>query len=92
MKKILHIQVLPKLSGAQKISLEIMSNLPNDEYEKWILFANDGTVGDNKEMLQKAIAMVESGESKDVVDCAFKFSQQFSVQNNIKKMVDLYES
>ena len=39
MKKILHIQVLPKLSGAQKVSLEILKKLPDCEYEKWILFS-----------------------------------------------------
>jgi hypothetical protein len=46
MKKILHIQVLPKLSGVQRISLEILKNLPNAEYEKYVLFSND-TVDEN---------------------------------------------
>lgn len=45
MKKILHIQVLPKLSGVQKISLEIFKALPNDKYEKWILFSDTSDVG-----------------------------------------------
>lgn len=52
MKKILHIQVLPKLSGVQKISLEIFKYLPNDEYEKWILFSDNIDVGD-KELCKK---------------------------------------
>lgn len=37
-KKILHIQVLPKLTGVQRISLEIFRSLPGDGYEKTILF------------------------------------------------------
>jgi hypothetical protein len=41
-KKILHIQVLPKLTGVQRISLEILRNLPNDEYDKYILFSSHG--------------------------------------------------
>lgn len=40
-KKILHIQVLPMLAGVQKISLDILSNLSDEEYEKWILFSDD---------------------------------------------------
>jgi glycosyltransferase involved in cell wall biosynthesis len=42
MKKILHIQVLPKLTGVQRISLEILKGLPHDEYDKYILFSNNG--------------------------------------------------
>jgi hypothetical protein len=41
MYKILHIQVMPKSSGVQRISLEILKHLPNDEYDKYILFGND---------------------------------------------------
>ena len=37
-RKILHIQVLPKLTGVQRISLEILRSLPDDEYDKTILF------------------------------------------------------
>lgn len=39
MKKILHILVLPKLAGSQRIALEILQGLPNAEYEKWVLFS-----------------------------------------------------
>lgn len=53
MKKILHIQVLPKLSGAQKISLEILRGLPDSEYEKWILFSDELDAGD-KAVCEKA--------------------------------------
>ena len=48
MKKILHIQVLPKLSGVQKISLEIFKSLPKEQYEKWILFSDTCDVGDRE--------------------------------------------
>lgn len=56
-KKILHIQVLPKLSGVQKISLEIFKNLSDDEYEKWIFFSADMDE-DNKNICTKAFEAV----------------------------------
>jgi glycosyltransferase involved in cell wall biosynthesis len=40
-KKILHILARPYLAGAQRISLEILRNLSNDEYDKYVLFGND---------------------------------------------------
>lgn len=40
-KKILHILVLQKLAGSQHVSLEILKNLPDDEYSKYVLFSND---------------------------------------------------
>ena len=33
MKKILHILVLPQMAGSQRISLEILKNLPDDEFD-----------------------------------------------------------
>lgn len=53
MKKILHIQVSPKLSGAQMISLEIMRSLPNSSYEKWILFSNTEDCGNKDECVRQ---------------------------------------
>lgn len=41
MKKILHIQVLPKMAGVQWISYNILQNLSKEEYEKHILFSSD---------------------------------------------------
>lgn len=52
MKKILHIQVLPKLSGVQKISLEILKALPSD-YEKFILFGNSLDCGDKQDCIKQ---------------------------------------
>lgn len=52
-KKILHIQVLPKLSGVQKVSLEIMRGLPDEEYEKWILFSESTEKGNIEECIKQ---------------------------------------
>lgn len=52
MKKILHIQVLPKLSGVQKISLEIFRALPDDQYQKWVLFSTECDAGDRNACIQ----------------------------------------
>lgn len=43
--KILHIQVLPKLSGVQRVSLEIFRSLPAD-FEKYVLFSDSTDCGD----------------------------------------------
>lgn len=53
MRKILHIQVLPKLAGAQRASLEILKALPNEEYEKWILFSDTIDCGDKRECIRQ---------------------------------------
>ena len=50
--KILHIQVLPKLSGVQKVSLEIFKNLP-EKYDKYIMFSVDSDVGDVNESISE---------------------------------------
>lgn len=36
-KKIAHIQVIPKLSGVQQVSLDILSSLSSEKYEKYIV-------------------------------------------------------
>ena len=51
--KIIHLQVLPKLSGAQNISLEIMRSLPDDSYDKYILFSDMEVNGDLKECVNR---------------------------------------
>lgn len=43
--KILHIQVLPKLSGVQKVSLELFKKLPCN-FDKYILFSGSSEYGD----------------------------------------------
>lgn len=55
MKKILHIQCLAKLSGVQKISLEIMRGLNNSEFDKTILFSSSDCTGD-RIALEKAFS------------------------------------
>jgi glycosyltransferase involved in cell wall biosynthesis len=46
MKKILHILVLPKLTGCQKIAYEILSHLSEKEYDKYILFGKGSVLSD----------------------------------------------
>jgi glycosyltransferase involved in cell wall biosynthesis len=48
-KKILHIQVLPKLTGVQRISLAIFRSLPDELYDKTILFGPAEAGGDARE-------------------------------------------
>lgn len=50
---ILHIQVLPKLSGVQKVSLEIFKNLSDEMYEKYILFSDSLDCGDRTECIKE---------------------------------------
>lgn len=42
--KIAHVQVIPKLSGAQLFSLSLLSSLPNDVYDKYIIFSEGEAV------------------------------------------------
>ena len=51
--KILHIQVLPKLSGVQKVSLEIFKKLNNEKYDKYILFSDSIGYGDRAEFIKE---------------------------------------
>jgi putative galactosyltransferase wbgM len=51
--KILHIQVLPKLSGVQKVSLEIFKKLNNEKYDKYILFRDSIGYGDRAECIKE---------------------------------------
>ena len=40
-KKILHILVLPQLAGSQRVALDILRSLPDDEFEKHVLFSTE---------------------------------------------------
>ncbi len=51
--KIIHLQVIPKLSGVQNISLEIMRHLPDDKYDKYILFSDTEVYGDINNCIDK---------------------------------------
>ena len=51
MKKLLHIQCLPKLSGVQNISYEILKGLPSQEYDKTIMFSADGSEESKKNII-----------------------------------------
>lgn len=50
--KILHIQVLPKLSGVQRVSLEIFRSLPAD-FEKYVLFSDSTDCGDRRQCVEE---------------------------------------
>lgn len=62
MKKIVHIQVLPKMSGVQQISLDIMKGL-DSSYEKYIVFGgkeHDKSVDDAFSELGVKVVYIES--------------------------------
>jgi hypothetical protein len=54
-KKILHIQVIPKLTGVQRVSLEILKSLPPDEYDKYVLFSNNDVNNTLKSICKEAL-------------------------------------
>ncbi|MEG2761132.1 MAG: hypothetical protein RR921_07355, partial [Mucinivorans sp.] len=84
MKKILHIQVLPKLSGVQKISLEIFKALPCDEFEKWVLFSDSTEDGDQ----QACIDAFRATGAKVVLSSRLKRAIGFS---DIGAMREIYK-
>lgn len=52
MKKIAHVQVIPKLSGAQQISLDILASIKDDDVDKYIICGElDGAL--SKEFAQR---------------------------------------
>lgn len=44
--KIVHVQLLPMLSGVQNVSLEELKRLPDTEYEKYIICKESGPLSD----------------------------------------------
>ena len=53
MKKILHILVLPKMAGSQNVSFEILKSLPDNDYDKYVLFSDVEDCGDRKECIKR---------------------------------------
>ncbi|HEO9537898.1 TPA: glycosyltransferase family 1 protein, partial [Escherichia coli] len=48
MKKIIHIQVLPKMSGVQQVSFDILSGINDENVQKFILCGSpDGSSDDD---------------------------------------------
>ncbi len=45
-KKLLHIQLLPLLSGAQNVMLHLLSGLDAEEFEIWVACRPDGSLAD----------------------------------------------
>lgn len=84
MRKILHIQVLPKLSGVQKISLEIFRGLPNSEYDKYILFSESTEKGD----LQECVKLFEEAGVKVLFS---KYLTREIGFNDVRAFLDIYK-
>ncbi|SQH15825.1 Uncharacterised protein [Providencia heimbachae] len=37
MKKIIHILVIPQMTGCQQITYDILTSLPSDSYDKYVM-------------------------------------------------------
>jgi len=59
MKKILHIQLMPILSGVQKVCLDEIIRL-GDEYEQWLLCSSEGELTEKVKKLGVKIVIVNS--------------------------------
>lgn len=53
--KIAHVQVIPKLSGAQLFSLSLLASLPDDEYDKYVIFSDgeDVSIEQRREVISR---------------------------------------
>lgn len=77
MKKILHIQLMPILSGAQKVCLDEMENLGPD-YEQWLLCSAEGLFTQRAEKLGVKIVIVT------------KLMRNISLKNDILALLEVY--
>lgn len=82
-RKILHIQVLPKLSGVQKVSLEIFKNLPPD-FDKYILFSGSSEYGDVSECIKE----FEATGAKVLLSDNLK--REISLKDDVKAFKEIY--
>lgn len=76
--------MLPKLSGVQKISLEIFKGLSNNDYDKYILFSESTEKGD----MQTCIRSFEEAGAKVL------FSKNLTREiglNDIKAFLEIYK-
>ena len=81
--KIIHLQVIPKLSGVQKESLEIMKHLPDDRYDKYVLFGESTAFGDKQ-------ACIEQFERAGVNVIIFPLMKREISLNDLKALIALY--
>lgn len=82
-KTILHIQCLPKLSGVQNVSYEIMKKLPDSDFNKYILFSEDGT-DEQKALITKTFNNINVKVlfSKNLV-------RELSFKKDIKALIEI---
>lgn len=83
MKKILHILVYPQMAGSQRISLDILRNLPDDEFEKYVLFGTEIS-GAKREECQR---LFESAGVKVIYLNSLKRAIGLS---DFKALIDIY--
>ncbi|WOB82041.1 glycosyltransferase family 4 protein [Providencia sp. PROV114] len=60
MKKIAHIQLLPILSGAQRVTLDELQRLSNDEYIKYLICNGEGPLTNEARKLGIIVIIVKS--------------------------------
>ncbi|MDD9339071.1 MAG: glycosyltransferase family 4 protein [Providencia heimbachae] len=60
MKKIVHIQLLPILSGAQRVSLDELQRLPNDKFDKYLICCGIGPLTIEAEKLGIKCIIIDS--------------------------------
>lgn len=60
MKKIAHIQLLPLLSGAQRVSLDELQRLPNDKFDKYLICCQTGPLTIEAEKLGIKCIIIDS--------------------------------
>lgn len=60
MKKIAHIQLLPILSGVQRVSLQELALLENDRYKKYLICKENGPLSDASEKLNTKVFYIHS--------------------------------
>ncbi|NBM86010.1 glycosyltransferase family 4 protein [Proteus penneri] len=60
MKKIAHVQLLPLLSGAQRVSLDELQRLPNDKFDKYLICCQTGPLTIEAEKLGIKCIIIDS--------------------------------
>ncbi|WP_318836627.1 glycosyltransferase family 4 protein [Providencia sp. PROV102] len=60
MKKIAHVQLLPLLSGAQRVSLDELQRLPNDKFDKYLICCQIGPLTIEAEKLGIKCIIIDS--------------------------------
>lgn len=83
--KVVHIQVLPKMSGVQQFSYRLLSNLPDNKYEKYILFSSTESVS----AFQK-ISLIDNFSSKNIKIIWLDSLKRDIGMHDFRCLLDLY--